>query len=113
MMDIESKQGGTEFRIDVEAKQVGTKQTSEDLSQEIQRTMKKEPGEFVRCTRVGANNYRCNWWGIEETGSYDNPMMGGLLVTTHRVRQSRFLSVTKSGEQLVIREATARSSLAR
>ena len=109
-MDIESKQGGKEFKLDAEPKKAGARPDADDLSQEIQRTMKKEPGEFVRCTRVGANNYRCNWWGIEATGSYDNPMMGGLLVTTHRVRQSQFLSVTKSGEQLVIREATGVST---
>jgi hypothetical protein len=88
----------------IESNRAGNDKLSDDLSQEIQRTVKKEPGEFVRCTKVGANNYRCNWWGAEDTGTFDNPMMGGLLVTTHRVRRSRFLSVTKNGEQLVIRE---------
>lgn len=87
----------------IESNRAGTDKASEDLSQEMQRTVNKEPGEFVRCTKVGENNYRCNWWGVEDTGSYDNPMMGGLLVTTHRVRRSRFLTVTKDGEQLVIR----------
>ena len=87
-----------------ESNRAGTDKGSEDLSQEIQRTLNTEPGEFVRCTKVGANNYRCNWWGVEDTGAYDNPMMGGLLVTTHRVLRSQFLSVTKNGEQLVIRE---------
>jgi hypothetical protein len=87
----------------IEPNRAGTDKVSDDLSQEIQRTVIKEPGEFVRCTKVGANNYRCNWWGAENMGSYDNPMMAGLLVTTHRVRRSRFLTVTKDGEQLVIR----------
>jgi hypothetical protein len=93
----------------IESNRAGNDKLSEDLSQEIQRTVTKSPGEFVRCTKVGANNYRCNWWGAEHTGSYDNPMMGGLLVTTHRVLKSQFLSVTKSGEQLVIREIAARA----
>ena len=91
----------------IESNRAGTDKLSEDLSEEIQRSVDKEPGEFVRCRKVGANNYRCNWWGPEDTAAYDNPMMGGLLVTTHRVRRSRFLSVTKDGERLVIRGMAA------
>jgi hypothetical protein len=87
----------------IESNRAGTDKLSEDLSEEIQRTVVKGPGEFVRCRKVGAYNYRCNWWAAEDTATYDNPTMGGLLVTTHRVRRSRFLRVTKSGERLVIR----------
>lgn len=75
---------------------------AEDLSDEIIRTVEKLPGDEVRCTRVSADGYRCNWWAAQSTGTYDNPSMGGLLVTTHRVRKSRFLRVTKEGGRLVI-----------
>jgi hypothetical protein len=78
-----------------------------DLSEEITRTVEKRPGDEVRCTRVSADTYRCNWWSQQPTGSYDNPSMAGLLVTTHRVRQSRFLHVTREAGRLVIREVRA------
>jgi len=79
----------------------------EDLSSEIVRTVEKLPGDEVRCTRVSADGYRCNWWAALPTGTYDNPLMGGLLVTTHRVRQSRFLRVTKESGRLVITVVSA------
>jgi len=77
---------------------------SEDLSAEIARVVEKWPGDNVRCTRVTGNRYRCNWWAAENTGTYDNPGMAGLLVTTHRVRKSSFLTVTRGAAGLVITE---------
>jgi hypothetical protein len=68
----------------------------EDLSTEIAAAVERWPGDSVRCTRVWGSDYRCNWWAPEPTGGYDNPGMHGLLVTTHRVRFSRFLRVTKA-----------------
>jgi hypothetical protein len=76
----------------------------EDLSAEISRTVEKKPGDEVRCTRVSQDRYRCNWWSQQATAGYDNPAMGGLLVTTHRVRQSRFLLVTRRDGKLVIQD---------
>lgn len=80
----------------------------EDLSDELSRCVEKQPGDHVRCTLVGNGNYRCNWWAPQATGGYDNPGMGGLLVTTHRVRRSRLLRVTRDGERLVIEEVARR-----
>jgi hypothetical protein len=77
--------------------------TSTDLSEEIARTIERQPGDQVRCTRVTADTYRCNWWAPESKGGYDNPSMGGLLVTTHRVRKSQYLHVTQEGTALLIR----------
>jgi hypothetical protein len=82
----------------------GAQGTSQDLSGEISRFVEKQPGDFIRCTLVCNDNYRCNWWAAQSTKGYDNPGMTGLLVTTHRVRKSRFLHVTKSGDRLVIQE---------
>ena len=73
-----------------------------DLSSEIVIAMKKQPGDVVKCTRISPDTYRCNWWAPEATGNYDNPAMKGLLVTTHRVRQSRFLQVVKGAGGLTI-----------
>jgi hypothetical protein len=76
----------------------------QDFSDEVCRVIDRLPGDQVRCTLVGNSNYRCNWWAPQATGGYDNPAMGGLLVTTHRVRKSRLLRVTRAGERLVIEE---------
>jgi hypothetical protein len=82
--------------------------SGEDLSDEICRSVEKHPGDLVRCTRVSVDGYRCNWWAPQATGGYDNPGMTGLLVTTHRVRRSRFLRVTKVQGRLMIRELPTR-----
>ena len=84
----------------------GAPDVGQDLSNEICRAVEKEPGDLVRCTRVSLDGYRCNWWAAQSTGGYDNPGMTGLLVTTHRVRRSRFLRVTNANGHLVIREPT-------
>ena len=78
-----------------------------DLSSEIAKTISKEPRDQVTCRRVSGNHYRCNWWALAGTGSYDNPGMNGMLVTTSRIRQSQFLHVTKSSEGLQIRVVSA------
>ena len=87
----------------------GAQGASEDLSDEISRSVEKQPGDHIRCTLVCNGNYRCNWWAAQSTKGYDNPAMAGLMVTTHRVRQSRFLHVTKSGGRLVIEEVRSKS----
>ena len=73
-----------------------------DLSAEIAQSVARNPGEQVTCRRVAPNHYRCNWWKLQNTGGYDNPAMVGMLVTTSRICQSRFLRATKSGQQLSI-----------
>ncbi len=80
---------------------------TEDLSEEISRSVEKEKGDEVKCTRISADNYRCNWWSRSSAAAYDNPGMGGLMVTTHRVRKSRFLKATKAAGRLVITEVSS------
>ena len=75
-----------------------------DLSAEIAATIAREPGDRVRCTWISGANYRCNWWAPGSTKAYDNPGMFGLIVTTHQVRKSQFLSVTKVDDHLIIRD---------
>jgi hypothetical protein len=77
-----------------------------DLSREIAFAVEREPGDRVRVTWIQGPNYRCNWWSPSSNALYDNPGMCGLLLTTHRVRMSRFLSVTKVGDGLVIDDRT-------
>jgi hypothetical protein len=69
---------------------------SDDLSTEIASHVEKQVGDVVKVRRIDGDNYRCNWWAAQATGGYDNPGMFGLLVTTHRVRKSQFLRVTRS-----------------
>ena len=79
------------------------KGTSEDLSGRVAAAVEKEPGDSVRCTRVGDDRYRCNWWAAQATNAYDNPRMHGLMVTTHRVRKSLFLRATQTPAGLTLR----------
>jgi len=74
---------------------------TEDLSPLIARVVDREPGDQVECTRIHGSRYRCNWWAPQATSSYHNPgMKGGQLATTHRIRQSRFLDVTRTPDGL-------------
>jgi hypothetical protein len=76
--------------------------TETDLSPEIVKAVARSPGEQVTCRRVGPNHYRCNWWSPQNTTGYDNPAMSGMLVTTSRISQSRFLRAVKTDQQLSI-----------
>jgi hypothetical protein len=76
---------------------------SQDLSARVAAAVERQPGDTVRCTRVGDDRYRCNWWSAQATGTYDNPSMHGLMVTTHRVRKSLFLRVSQSAAGLSVR----------
>jgi hypothetical protein len=74
-----------------------------DLSREIEHTVDRQPGDQIKCTRVGGDTYRCNWWCVTGGGGYDNPSMkGGQLATDHRIRKSAFLRVTKARKGLQI-----------
>ena len=76
----------------------------EDLSAEIISTIERGRDERVTCKRISGNCYRCNWWAPQSLSGYDNPGMHGLLVTTHRVRRSRFLNVTRTEQGLLIED---------
>lgn len=73
-----------------------------DLSAEIIRMVDKQPGDLVTCRWLFDDHYRCNWWSASPSGDYDNPSMSGLMVTTHRVRQSRFLTATRTDAGLIL-----------
>jgi hypothetical protein len=75
-----------------------------DLSTEIAQSVAREFDERVTCRRVSGNSYRCNWWSPSSSKRHDNLRMEGLLVTTHVVSKSRFLSVTKVDQRLVIKD---------
>jgi hypothetical protein len=73
-----------------------------DLSAEIIQSIEREFGERVTCRRISGSKYRCNWWSPHSPTGYDNPGMYGLLVTTHVVKRSRFLTIHSTPEGLVI-----------
>jgi hypothetical protein len=78
-----------------------------DLSSEIAAMVEREPGDQVRCRNVGGNRYRCNWWSTPK-GTADRGGPRGLESTELRVRKSRLLEVTKSGDRLQIGELAGR-----
>jgi len=79
-----------------------------DLSSEIAGTIAKSRDERVTCRRIFGNYYRCNWWAPYTHSGYDNPQMAGLTVTTHRVRRSQWLHVTRSAAGLDIQAGAGR-----
>lgn len=74
-----------------------------DLTAQIVAAVAKEAGDVVRCTRVGRDTYRCNWWAPQAVAGYDNPALPGRLFATHRVRKSEFMEVSRSRTGLLIR----------
>ena len=78
-----------------------------DLSTEIAAAIEREPGDRVRVTRISGTHYRCNWWAAD--GKPAPQSMPGLVTTTHVVRKSRFLSVTKVAGGLLINDRPARA----
>lgn len=84
---------------------------STDLSSEIIQTIEKRPADRVTCRWISGNNYRCNWWAPSAALGYDNPGMAGLMVTTHRVRKSHFLTVTKTAQGLTFVDAQGRKTM--
>jgi hypothetical protein len=78
----------------------------EDLSSEIIKQLPRTAGDRVTCRRILGDRYRANWWAPQETNAYDNPAMAGLTVTTHRVRKSEWLQVTKTGSSLTIKSSS-------
>ena len=103
-MDTEQEQQPDQQQQKFAAAKTAPVPTVADLSAEIAATIDRDPGDRVKCTWVSGNNYRCNWWAPGNIKGYDNPSMYGLTVTTHQVRKSQFLSVTKVGDRLVIRD---------
>ena len=78
----------------------------EDLALEIARSLPKKSRQQITCKRVTKHHYRCNWWTLDDTATYDNPGMTGSIVTTGRIAQSQFLHAVKIGGELKIRVIT-------
>jgi hypothetical protein len=76
-----------------------------DLSSEIMRTVDKQPGDKVRCKRVSATTYRCNWLCVEDDAGGDLRVL-----ETWRIRDSKFLRATKVSGKLVIEDLTVQSA---
>lgn len=77
-----------------------------DLSVEIEQSIERQYGQRVTCRRISGSKYRCNWWSPKASSAYDNPRMQGLLVTTHVVVKSRFLTVTRTENGLAISDSS-------
>ena len=70
----------------------------EDLSAELSSHVARRLGDDVRCVRVYGDSYRCNWWTRSSAG----------IVGDAKIRQSRFLRVTRVNGKLVVTDLTAR-----
>jgi hypothetical protein len=81
-----------------------------DLSAEIEQSIERQFGERVTCRRISGSNYRCNWWSPRSSPKYDNPRMESPFVTTHVVVRSRFLTVRRTEQGLLIDDASMSAS---
>ncbi len=70
---------------------------TEDLSEAIEGSIEKQPGEDVRSVRVYGDHYRCNWW-VRDVSP------GPVYLDALRITRSKFLRATRSGEKLVIED---------
>lgn len=77
-----------------------------DLSVEITRAVQREPGDVIRCRRVSATTYRCNWL-TPDRGETDS---GLRFLDTYRIRDSKFLRATQVDGRLVIEDLTIHSN---
>ena len=77
--------------------------SNRDLSREIERTVAREPLDFVKCVRVFGNYYRCNWWSrAAGARKYLDYAWTGIIVDI--VRKSCFLSATMNAGELTLKE---------
>ena len=97
-MPIENKSKEAKFG----AAAVAVPAVTEDLSQAIEGSIDKQPGEEVRSVRVYGDHYRCNWWVRDVTP-------GPVYLNVGRIRRSKFLRVTRSGDGLAIVDVSQRS----
>jgi hypothetical protein len=83
--------------IKTQAAPIASAVAVKDLSQAIEGSIAREPGEEVRSVRVFDDNYRCNWW-VRDAAP------GPMYLNTGRIIKSKFIRATMSGEKLIIEE---------
>jgi len=96
----------SEVSAEVSVEVEGAAGADEDLAIQIARSFPKNVREQITCKRVTKHHYRCNWWTLDDTATYDNPGMTGSMVTTGRIGRSQFLHAVKIGGELRIRVIT-------
>jgi hypothetical protein len=72
---------------------------AEDLSNEIEQSMERQPDERVKAVRVFGDYYRCNWWVQDR-----KPQLVWLPTAT--IRKSRFLRAEKTTDGLLVEDIT-------
>jgi len=68
-----------------------------DLSQAIEGSIEREPGEDVTRIRVFDGNYRFNWW-VRDAAP------GPVYLNNGRIIKSKFLHATIRGEKFVVED---------
>ncbi|MGE5610342.1 MAG: hypothetical protein ACM359_13895 [Bacillota bacterium] len=80
---------------------------SPDLSAEIVRAVSKQRGDIVKCRRISTSMYRCNWFEPEPV---DTKADAQRFLSSYRIRDSKFLRVTKVDGQLMIEDITGQTA---
>jgi hypothetical protein len=79
-----------------------------DLSAEIVRAVSKQRGDVVKCRRISTSMYRCNWFELEpvDATKVNTPRF----LDSYRIRESKFLRVTKLDGELTIEDITGQTA---
>jgi hypothetical protein len=78
-----------------------------DLSAEIVRAVSKQRGDVVKCRRISTSMYRCNWFALEPV---DTKADAPRFLDSYRIRDSKFLRVTKVDGELIIEDITGQAA---
>lgn len=77
------------------------------MSAEIVRAVSKQRGDIVKCRRISTSMYRCNWF---EPEPIDAKSASQRFLNSYRIRDSKFLRVTKVDGQLMIEDITGQTA---
>jgi hypothetical protein len=81
----------------------GENASDRDLSHDIERSVEREPLDFVKCVRVFGNYYRCNWWS-RAAGAREYLDYAWTGIMADIVRKSCFLNATMNAGELTMQE---------
>src|SRR4051794_40951130 len=90
----------SEIKSDTAPTTAAAATATKDLSQAIEGSVAREPGEEVRTVHLFDDNYRCNWWVRDGSP-------GPMYLNTGRIIKSKFFRATMTGEKLVVQDLSS------
>jgi len=95
----------SEIPVSVPAPGKARPKADEDHSRAIELAVARGPLDRVKCVRLFDDKYRCNWWAPMAAHPSNNRAFDWSTLSTHHVRESRFITARMSDEKLEILES--------